>query len=283
MTTNLLPDILVSAEWLKDNLHQKNLVLFDASWHMPATNRDGYVEWQAEHIKGARFFDYDRRICLPDSDLPHMMPDASLFNREVQLLGLNQESFVVVYDSLGLVSGPRAWWMLRSMGCENCALLDGGLPAWRAAGYPTTNEVDAYEEGDFIVNFKPGYFVDSGQVSSALDTSTSLIIDARSAERFRGEVDEPRPGLRRGHMPGASNLPFPELFDDGRMKDRQALKTIFSQHISDQEQIICSCGSGITACVIALGATLAGYDNITIYDGSWCDWGRPGELPVIRP
>ncbi|MFA9420940.1 MAG: 3-mercaptopyruvate sulfurtransferase [Gammaproteobacteria bacterium] len=278
-----LPDAIVSAEWLHQHIDHPNLVIFDASWHMPAANRDAFSEWQNEQIKNARFFDFDQAISDPDSDLPHMMPDVDLFTIEVQKLGLNHDSQVVVYDSVGMFSSPRVWWMLRAMGFNACAVLDGGLPAWKSAGFEINSHPESVpiEQGNYIADQVDSRFCDSQAVLSAIDDTSTTILDARPAERFRGEVDEPRAGLRRGRMPGACNLPFPDLFAEGLMKPKPELEAIFARMIPPGNRTICSCGSGVTACVIALGAHLVGYDDITVYDGSWCEWGLPGDLPVV--
>jgi len=277
-----LPDAIVSAKWLRRHVDHPNLVIFDASWHMPAANRDGFSEWQNEQIKNARFFDFDAAISDPDSDLPHMMPDVDLFTIEVQKLGLNHDSQVVVYDSVGMFSSPRAWWMLRAMGFDACAVLDGGLPAWKSAGFEINSQAESIprEQGNYVADQIDSRFCDSQAVLSAINDTSTTIIDARPAERFRGEVDEPRAGLRRGRMPGADNLPFPDLFADGLMKPKPELEAIFARLIPPGNRTICSCGSGVTACLIALGAHLVGYDDVTVYDGSWCEWGQPGDLPV---
>jgi len=278
-----LPDSLVDVDWLQRNLEHDELVIFDASWHMPATGRDGLKEWQQERIPGARFFDFDGKICAPDSDLPHMMPDEAIFTRELQALGLNQDSVVVVYDTMGMFSSPRAWWMLRAMGCANVALLDGGLVAWKEAGYSieSRTEEPVYETGDFIANMDQGFIADALTVLAALDDDSVCVLDARPEPRFRGAAEEPRPGLRRGHMPGALNLPFAELFKHGLLKSKAELREIITPLIGDSERTICSCGSGVTACVIGFAAHYVGYENLSIYDGSWCEWGLPGELPVV--
>lgn len=282
MTVLQLPDSLVSAEWLQLNIDHPQLVIFDASWHMPVSGRDGFNEWNNERIKNARYFDFDQKVCAPDSDLPHMMPNAERFTDEVQNLGLNDDSVVVIYDSLGMFSSPRVWWMLRSMGFEACAILDGGLPAWKNAGFAIDNEAGSnlYDSGNFVARPVAGNFCDARAVLAGIDDSTVTILDARSSERFLGEVEEPRAGLRKGHMPGASNLPFPELMDQGLMKPKVEIKQILGRLIPVGNRTICSCGSGITACVIAFSADLAGYDNVSVYDGSWCEWGQPGSLPV---
>ena len=283
MASLKLPDSLVSVDWLKQHLDHENLIILDSSWHMPATGRDAFKEWQQEHICGARFFDFDGKIRDPGSALPHMLPSEAIFTREMQALGLNQDSVVVVYDTMGMFSSARGWWMLRAMGCENCALLDGGLVAWDKAEYPIESLVAEpnYAQGNFVAKMDPGYIVDAPAVLAALDDDSVAVIDARPVPRFSGAADEPRPGLRRGHMPGALNLPFPDVFEHGLLKPKDELEALIRPLIGSSERAIYSCGSGVTACVIAFAAFHIGYDKLAIYDGSWCEWGQPGDLPVV--
>ncbi len=278
-----LPDSLVSVDWLQRHLGHDKLVVFDSSWHMPATGRDGYDEWRRQRIPGARFFDFDGSLADPDSKLPHMMSSAEVFTREMRALGLERDSRVVVYDSMGMFSSPRGWWMLRAMGCENSALLDGGLPAWNAAGYATDSleREPGYAAGDVAASLDRDFVADSAAVLAALDDSSAAVVDARPEARFSGASEEPRPGLRRGHMPGAFNLPFADFFEDGLLKPKDELKAMLEPIIGGRQRSIYSCGSGVTACIIAFAAFYTGYRNLAVYDGSWCEWGLPGDLPVV--
>ena len=277
-----LPDSLVNIDWLQQHLQHDQLIVFDASWHMPATGRDGFAEWRQERIPGARFFDFDGKIRDPQSTLPHMLPDEELFTRELRALGLNQDSSVVIYDSMGMFSSPRAWWMLRAMGCTRLALLDGGLPAWKAAG----NAVDSgdaeavYARGNYSARLDSAQVADAARVLAALDDDAVCVMDVRPRARFLGQAEEPRAGLRRGHMPGAVNLPFAELFEHGLLKPRAEIARMVEPLLGNSSSAICSCGSGVTACILAFALHLVGKDRVAVYDGSWSEWGLPGELPV---
>ncbi|GAA1360774.1 sulfurtransferase [Streptomyces beijiangensis] len=265
---------LVSADWLEPRLGEPGLVLLDASVgaHRGAERR----------IPGTRRFDLDGALSDHSSPLPHTMPGAAQFTEAVRALGVDNTSTVVVYDGVGLYSAARAWWMLRAMGFDRAAVLDGGLPAWSAAGLPledSTPQLPA-PPGDFTARPRPGMIVDSGTVTAALADPAAVLLDARSRDRFSGTAPEPRPGLRSGHMPGAVNLPFTEIQQDGRMLPAPELRAAFSALAGDRQKLVFSCGSGVTACVLALGAELAGYRELSVYDGSWSEWGLPSDLPV---
>ncbi len=277
------PTPLVSAKWLSENLGHRELIVLDAS--VPpvvpgfiAINGDGSFK----AIPGARRFDYDKEICKPNSSLPHMMPTPALFEEKAQGLGLNASSKVVVYDDVGLYASPRAWWMLKAMGHTDVAVLDGGLPAWLAGGYDVADSlVVPSSKGNFKSSLQADFFCDFEKVLSATQDNDYKIVDARSAGRFNGSAPEPRPGVRSGHMPNAVNLPFPEVLQDGFLKSPEELASLFDSKLTNQQTLITSCGSGITACVLTLAAYAAGYRKLSVYDGSWAEWGMPSKLPVV--
>jgi thiosulfate/3-mercaptopyruvate sulfurtransferase len=278
-----LPTPLISAEQLSARLNDPDLVILDASYFMPAMQRDGVAEWKAQRIANAQHFDFDTKICDPDAEYPHTMPSPELFSEAVQALGVNQDSQIVVYDSLGLFASPRAWWMFRAMGHEQVTILNGGLPAWLAAGFNLTKTApETPVRGNFVANYQADLFCDAETVLMALQDNSSKVLDARGAGRFSGQEAEPREGLRSGHMPGAKNLPFTDLLDNGYMRPTEELKARFSELASPDQQLIFSCGSGVTACHLALAATLSGYPKLSVFDGSWSEWGARPELPIAR-
>ncbi|MEU2251358.1 sulfurtransferase [Streptomyces sp. NPDC019224] len=270
-----LPGPLVSADWLAARLGAPGLLVLDASV--------GAHRGSGPRIAGARVFDIDGALSDPTGPLPHTMPDAGRFTDEMRALGLNDGDTAVVYDAAGIYSSARAWWMLRAMGFDRAAVLDGGLPAWTAAGLPVDEGTPepAAGRGGFTARPRPGLLVDAATVADALADPGAAVLDARTGGRFEGTEPEPRAGLRGGHMPGAVSLPFGRLQDEGRMLPPDGLRAAFADAAGDRERLYFSCGSGVTACVLALGAELAGYRDTAVYDGSWSEWGLPSaDRPV---
>lgn len=270
-----LPGRLVGADWLAARIGRPGLVVLDAS---VGAHREAGCR-----IPEARRFDIDGALSDHAVPLPHTMPGAARFAEEMRALGIDEADTVVVYDTAGIYSAARAWWMLRAMGFDRVAVLDGGLPAWTAAGLPVEDRAPggAGRTGDFTARPRAGWLVGSGAVAAALADPGAAVLDARSRERFAGTGTEPRPGLRAGHMPGALSLPFGEIQRRGRMLPADELRSVFRALAGGRERLVVSCGSGVTACVLALGAELAGYRDVSVYDGSWSEWGLPSELPVV--
>lgn len=284
MPNTKITSSLVSIQWLAENLNAENLVILDASMKpvTPVGNNDSQEEISC--IKGALRFDFDNDIREKNTDLPHMLPSPEFFTEEMQKLGINKDSAIVVYDYVGVYSSPRAWWMFRAMGHSEVAVLDGGLPAWKKAGLPCGVEAEkiAKQRGDFVAQPQAGLFCDSAHVLDVISDPRFAILDARSVGRFKGVEPEPRAGLKSGHIPNSLNLPFVNIVVDGFVLPTPNLDSIFSKLINKEQKLIFICGSGVTSCITALAAELAGYPNISVYDGSWSEWGLPSlGLPVV--
>ncbi|ALG89089.1 3-mercaptopyruvate sulfurtransferase [Rhodovulum sp. NI22] len=277
------PQTLVSTDWLAAHLNDPDLRIFDASWYMPDMNRDAKAEYEAAHIPGARFFDIDE-ISDHRSALPHMAPPVEKFMSRMRAMGVGDGHQVVVYDGLGLFSAARVWWLFRLMGKTDIAVLDGGFPKWQAEGRPVEDLPPMVRDRHMTVQRQAGLIKDVTQVAAASKLGDYEIIDARAAERFRGEVPEPRPGLRAGHIPNSRNLPFTRLLnEDGTMKDTQAVTAEFeAAGVNLSKPAITTCGSGVTAAILNLGLERIGHRNHALYDGSWAEWGMYGDLKVAK-
>ena len=271
---------LVDTDWLHENIDAPNLIVLDAS--MPKAGL-GEETLSPFLIEGARFMNLKNRWAQKQARFPNTMLDPKSFERVAQDLGIHNSSALVVYDQYGIYSSARAWYMFRAMGHENVAVLDGGLPAWEKSGYPVMTKIE-YQggPGDFSARFEPDYFREKSGLLSSLEDSSQRILDARARDRFLGLAEEPREGLRSGHIPGAGSFPYTDLQVDGKMKDRQSLNRLFSERAEGNQNLVFSCGSGITACVLALGAEITGKSGYSVYDGSWTEWGSLPELPIEK-
>jgi thiosulfate/3-mercaptopyruvate sulfurtransferase len=274
-------DTLVSTDWIAARLDREDIVVVDASWFMPGTARDAASEYAEHHIPGAVYFDIDQ-ISDRASDLPHMLASPADFAVAARRLGVSGNSTVIVYDSAGLFSAPRVWWNFRAMGHGAVAVLDGGLPKWLAEGRAIESGWREPPHGDFKSHPDAGLVRSLDQVREALAERSALVVDARPAVRFSGEAAEPRPNLRTGHMPGARSVPFSELLtSDGRLRSPDDVRAVFAAAgVALDGAIITTCGSGISAAVLALALAAIGRSDIAVYDGSWSEWGGRADTPV---
>lgn len=275
------PQTLVSTQWLGNHLKDPDLRVLDGSWYLPDVGRDPKAEYDQAHIPNARFFDIDEIADLR-SNLPHMVPPPEKFISRVRAMGVGDGHQIVVYDGAGIVSSARVWWMFKLMGHRDIAVLDGGFPKWQAEGRAVEDLPPVVRDRHMIVRVQNHLVRDVTQVSQAAKLEAAEIIDARAAARFRGEAPEPREGLRSGHIPGSRNVPYLTLLEDGQtMKPPAELRSIFEAAGVDLSRpVITTCGSGVTAAVLALALERIGKTDWSLYDGSWSEWGQFATLPI---
>jgi thiosulfate/3-mercaptopyruvate sulfurtransferase len=273
---------LVTTEWLAGELGKPDLVVFDATKYLPNEPKDGHAAFLAAHVPSAHYFDIDL-IADPDTDLPHMVPTPGRFAKLMAMLGVSNASRIVFYDQKGLASAARGWWLMGLFGHDAAAVLDGGLPKWQREGRKVeSGEPPAPPATTFRPDYRPMRLRGVGDVLGNVKTQAELVLDARAAGRFTGATPEPRAGMRSGHIPRSASLPYTDLLNaDGTFRDPDALRARFAAAGADGSRpLVTSCGSGVTACIVTLGARLAGLPEGAVYDGSWTEWGGRGDTPV---
>jgi thiosulfate/3-mercaptopyruvate sulfurtransferase len=274
---------LASTEWLAANLSNPHVRMLDGSWWMPAEKRDARAEWIAAHIPGARFFDIDR-IADTSVPLPHMLPSEAVFADALASLGIGADDHVIVYDAAGIFAAPRVWWTFRAFGFENVSVLDGGLPKWKRENRPIESGEPAPARPParrFTPRLDHRWVRSLDEMRANIDSRRELVLDARSAGRFAGTEPEPRPGLRGGHIPGSRSLPFGVLIEAGTLKPVDELQRVFAAAgVSSDGPVVTSCGSGLTAAIIAFALHRIGHPGVAVYDGSWSEWGARGDVPT---
>lgn len=275
-------DFFVTPEWLADHLRDQDLAIVDGSFFMPDEKRNAHDEYLQGHIPGAVLFDIDA-IADHSTDLPHMLPTPDVFAKAMQDLGISETMKIVVYDASGLQGVARVWWTLRLYGAKNVKILSGGLPKWKAEGRPLESGAVKRAPQSFAVHFDAKAVAAAEDVLKASQSGAPQIVDARSAQRFRGEVPEPRPSVRSGHIPNSLNVPYRELIDQGEMRPPADVAAIFQKAGVDLARpIITTCGSGVTAAILLLALETTGKTGVVLYDGSWAEWGGRPDLPIAQ-
>ena len=282
MSAYVNPSSLVSIAWLAERLTSPDIRVVDATYYLPVQGKNARAEYEARHIPGAVFFDIDE-IADTTLPLPHMLPSPEKFSSRMRKLGLGDGNKIVIYDAHGMMSAARVWWAFRAFGHRDVAILDGGLPKWIAEGRPVDDTLPHPRERHLTARFNNFLVRDKEQVRANIASRREQLVDARSAARFQGAEPEPWPGRRSGHIPGSFNVPYTDLLDPKNKTFLPAdrIRARFQQAGVDlSKPVICSCGSGVTACVLAFALHLVGDENVSVYDGSWSEWGLPGDTPV---
>ena len=277
---NIELNALVSSDWLFKHLNHPNLIILDAS---PSDIKSNLIpEFTDIRVSGARFFDIEKVFFDKQSTIANMIPSSEDFEKSCRNLGINKNSIIVVYDNLGIYMSPRVWWMFKTMGHDQIAVLDGGLTAWKNMGYPIEAiKFRTYQEGDFKANYQSEMVRNSTFILEKHMSDQCTILDARGAGRFTGALPEPRPRMESGHIPNSVNLPFKEVLRDGFMKSKEELESILSTFdVKKNQELIFTCGSGVTACIILLACSLVFENKKSLFDGSWSEWGQEGKFPV---
>ena len=271
---------LVSVDWLKANLENNSLIILNCTIPKVTVNTEVLID--KRNIKGARFFDIKNIFSDRNSAFPNTVLKPDDFENKAKNLGICKNSAIVVYDDLGIYSAPRVWWMFQLMGFTNIAVLNGGFPKWKHKNYPIEiSKKKTFTKGDFSVNYQPQKIKFTQQVLENINSTDVLIVDARSNGRFLATEPEPRTSLKGGHIPNSVNLPFSKIIENGKVKSKENLKSIFAD-FRNKKEIIFTCGSGITAAILALGASIVGIENYSIYDGSWTEWASTDNLPIAK-
>lgn len=268
---------IVSVDWLYEHLGEKNLLILDAS--MNKISESNSVNLELETIPNSLFFDINTHFSDPKSDFPNTLLSPTLFEVECRKLGINNSSKIVVFDNLGVYSSPRVWWMFRTMGFQNIAVLDGGLPQWKKHNYPVEiRKKMGKREGDFTASFNPDFVIDYTQIQENIESKYFMLVDARSAGRFLGTQNEPRKELKSGNIPNSINIPFEEVLQHGKFKTHKELTRLFEEKATSADTLVFSCGSGLTACIVLVANRIIGWNNLAVYDGSWCEWAEKNQL-----
>lgn len=274
-----MPNILVSSQWLKDHLSNPKLVILDA--HLPSNVSKITPETEGLQIKNTRLFDIKNDFSDPSNSLPNMLSSIEDFETSCRTIGIHKDSIIVVYDQIGVYTSPRVWWMLKSMGHKEVYILNGGLPDWISKGFETEEkQTKTYPKGNFKAHLNTEAVKNAKQLLENISSNNYCVIDARSSDRFKGEKKEPREGLRSGCIPNSKNLPFTEVLENGKFKPETELKEIFNHLKLEEKDLVFSCGSGITACIILVASELISNNKTAIYDGSWTEWGQEHQLPI---